>query len=88
MVRDTWTLSNGASSADVEFRTLAESGVEPPNPEFLKIHASFVKVLNLSGAAEYYESLERDVEERNGPVRLDRDADFTLLTCKLAILGN
>jgi len=47
---------------DVEFRTLAQSGVEPPNPAFLRAHAAFAKVLSLCGAIQYLESVERDAE--------------------------
>jgi hypothetical protein len=47
---------------DVEFPTLEESTVEPPNPAYLKVHAAFAKVLHLSGVAEYIERVERDAE--------------------------
>ena len=76
MARDGYRLTNGQVSADVEFRTLEASGFEPPNPEFLRVHAAFVKVLNLCGAAGYFESVEREVG-RSGTLRLDGGTDFS-----------
>jgi len=78
MARNGYTLTNGQDSADVEFQTLQQSGVEPPNPDFLRVHAAFAKVLNLCGAAEYFESVERDTE-RNATLRLDGGTDFGIL---------
>ncbi len=46
-------MSNGKREADVEFNTMSE--VDPPNPDFLRIHAAFAKVLHLSGAAGRFE---------------------------------
>ncbi|KAH8993056.1 hypothetical protein EDB86DRAFT_2830278 [Lactarius hatsudake] len=57
MVRQGSTLSNGSLDSDVEFPTLEVSSVEPPNPNCLKIHAAFAKVLHLCGVAEYIETL-------------------------------
>jgi hypothetical protein len=78
MTRDFLRLSNGRTSADVEFATSAESGFEPPNPIFLGVHAAFAKVLNLCGAAEYLESVERKAED-NATLHLNRERDFGLL---------
>jgi len=88
MARDGYRLTNGQVSAVVEFRTLESSGVEPPNPEFLRVHAAFAKVLNLCGAAEYLENIEREVET-TGALRLDGGTDFsTLLMTRLVILAH
>ncbi len=88
MTRNVYRLSNGQASASVEFRTLQQAGVEPPNPDFLRVHAAFAKVLNLCGAAEYFESVERDAE-RNGTLRLDGGTDFgMLLMSKLVIMAH
>jgi hypothetical protein len=88
MARDGYRLTNGQVSADVEFRTLENSGVEPRNPEFLRVHAAFVKVLNLCSAAEYFESVERDVG-RSGALRLDGGTYFALLLMtRLAIMAH
>jgi hypothetical protein len=46
------------TEVDVEFPTREESSVEPPNPEYLNVHAAFAKVLHLCGAAEYMDSVE------------------------------
>jgi hypothetical protein len=70
------TLSNGSREVDVEFRTREEeSSIEPPSPEYLKVHAAFAKVLHLCGAAEYIESVERDAE-MEGTLRLNGETDF------------
>jgi hypothetical protein len=70
----------------VEFQTLA--GIEPPNPEFLKIHAAFAKVLHISGAAEFMERLKKD-EEREVSLFMHPTNDFAMvLGCRLAILAN
>ncbi|KAN0132173.1 hypothetical protein V8E53_009939 [Lactarius tabidus] len=87
MSREGRTLTNGLSEVDVEFRTLEESSVEPPNPDYLKVHAAFAKVLNLCGAAEYVESVERDAE-MEGTLRMNGDTDFaTYLQSKLVVLA-
>ena len=70
MTREGRTLTTGLSEVDVEFRTQEESFVEPPNPEYLKVHAAFAKVLHLCGAAEYIENVERDAE-MEGNLRLN-----------------
>jgi hypothetical protein len=79
-------LSNGSHEADVEFPTLEESSIEPPNPDYLKVHAAFAKVLHLCGAADYIESVERDAETK-GTLRLNGETDFaSYLQSKLAVL--
>jgi hypothetical protein len=55
-------LSNGLTEADVEFPTLGESSVEPPNAYYLKVHAAFAKVLHLSGVSDYVGGVEWDAE--------------------------
>jgi len=88
MTRDYLRLSNGLRSADAVFRTLAQSGVDPPDPEFIRIHAAFAKVLNLSAAAEYVERLEREAK-KNDALFLNREVDFsTLLMSKLAVISH
>jgi len=80
-------LSNGLREVDVEFRTREESSVEPPNPEYLKVHAAFAKVLHLCGAADYIESVERDAEIR-GTLRLNGETDFgSYLQSRLAVVA-
>jgi len=72
---------------DVEFRTREETSVEPPNPEYLKVHAAFAKVLHLCGAADYIESVERDAEIR-GTLRLNGETDFgSYLQSRLAVVA-
>jgi hypothetical protein len=78
MVHSGVVLSNGPYEVDVEFRTLAQSGVEPPNPTFFRAHAAFAKVLSLCGAIEYLESVERDAE-RSGSLRENGETDVGLL---------
>ncbi|KZT27138.1 hypothetical protein NEOLEDRAFT_1168302 [Neolentinus lepideus HHB14362 ss-1] len=55
-------LNAARKDVDVTFRSVAELGVEPPDPELLRIPAAFAKVLHACGAAEYYERLEREGE--------------------------
>ncbi|KAJ7494928.1 hypothetical protein FB451DRAFT_1387040 [Mycena latifolia] len=60
--------------------------LEPPNPEYLRIHASFAQVLHLSGAAELLEELRRDAE-RMEMLHLNGHVDFGLaLASHLAAL--
>jgi len=78
-------LTTGECEKDVEFRSLAQSGVEPPDPTFLRAHAAFAKVLRLCGAAEYFESVESDADDR-GSLRENGGTDVgLLLMSKLAI---
>ena len=87
MTRSGTRLSNGLREVDVEFPTLEESTVEPPNPAYLKVHAAFAKVLHLSGAAEYIEKVERDAE-MEGTLRPDGKTDFgSYLQSKIAIVA-
>ncbi|KAL0948721.1 hypothetical protein HGRIS_001458 [Hohenbuehelia grisea] len=50
--RDGRYFSNSVSEADVQFPPFVESDVLPPDPEFIRIHAAFAKVLHLTVAAE------------------------------------
>ncbi|KAF8868637.1 hypothetical protein CPB84DRAFT_1928018 [Gymnopilus junonius] len=71
----------------VEFPTLAESGIDLPNPEFLKIHAACAKVLNISGIEKYVGSLEEGA--KNNDLSLFSREDFSaLLRFKLAAFGH
>ncbi|KAL0952337.1 hypothetical protein HGRIS_006617 [Hohenbuehelia grisea] len=87
-VRQGLCFSNGQVEADVQFPPYAQSGVLPPNPEFIRIHAAFAKVLHLSAATEYiydYDgSNEGEVDQR-----LAQEADFgELLISKLEIMAH
>ena len=87
MAREGIRLSNGLREVDVEFRTQEESSIEPPNPQYLKVHAAFAKVLHISGAAEYVESIERDAE-MEGTLRLNCETDFgSYLRSKFVVLA-
>jgi hypothetical protein len=87
MSRRTLALSNGLREVDVEFRTLEESSVEPPSPEYLKVHAALAKVLHLCGAAEYIERVERDAE-REMTLRTNGETDFeSYLQSRLVAVG-
>lgn len=75
-----------SAGGDVEFNT--GTGVNPPEPRFLQIHAAFAKVLHLSGAAEYVDRVERETEKRMESIsgHLD-DTDFaSLLHLKLSLV--
>ncbi|KIM47112.1 hypothetical protein M413DRAFT_422839 [Hebeloma cylindrosporum] len=85
LVRPSVVLTNGSRGCDVEFRTLAQSGIEPPNPTFIRAHAAFAKVLEFCGASQYFESVERDAEDF-GFLPENGDTDIgSLLMAKLAI---
>lgn len=77
--------SNGASCADVEFRTLEESGVEPPNPLYFRVHAAIAKVLSRSRAIRYYMNLGFDSDEN---LPLDSEDGSAVFKYKLAVLAN
>ena len=87
MSRQGILLSNGLEEADVEFRT-EEPSVEPPNPDYLQVHAAFAKVLHLCGAAEYIEKVDWDARmERT--LRMNGETDFSsYLRPKLAIIDH
>ncbi|KAI9466109.1 hypothetical protein BJY52DRAFT_1413613 [Lactarius psammicola] len=87
MPRKSTRLSNGSREVDVEFPPREKSSIEPPNPDYLKVHGAFAKVLSLCGAAEYMGSVERDAE-MEGTLRLNGEMDFaSYLQSKLAILA-
>ena len=72
---------------DVEFRTQEESSVEPPNPEYLKVHAAFAKVLHLCGATEYMDSVERNAE-MEGTLHPNGETDFgSYLQSRLVVIA-
>ncbi|KAJ7242608.1 hypothetical protein B0H12DRAFT_848942 [Mycena haematopus] len=74
-------LSNGDFESIVDF-----NDEEPPNPEYLKVHAAFAQVLHLSGAAEFLEELRRDAEHME-MLYLDGQVDFGVaLASQLAVL--
>ncbi|CAK5279108.1 unnamed protein product [Mycena citricolor] len=83
MVQDGRRFSNGRVSTIVDFRKV--EGIDLPDPQFLEIHAAFARVLNLCGAAEYFESVERNAE--GGMTLLtDGTTDIeSLLLCRLPI---
>ncbi|KIM40633.1 hypothetical protein M413DRAFT_446058 [Hebeloma cylindrosporum] len=71
-------LATGKEEVDIEFRSLAQSGVDPPNPALLSAHAAIAKVLNLCGAGRYVEKVERDAEDC-GILREDGETDVAIL---------
>ena len=86
MIREGKCLSNGSRERDVEFPTLEESSVEPPNPEYLRVHAAFCKTLHLCGAADYIASVEMGADIK-GTLRPDGETDFAAyLQSKLTIV--
>lgn len=58
----TFGFSNGQGETVVQSPTLEHSSIEPPNPNYLKIHAAFAKVLNLCGAVVYGYRVECEAE--------------------------
>lgn len=88
MIQPYMRLSNGLHQVDVEFPTLEESTVGPLNPAYLKVHASFAKVLHFSDVAECIASVERDVKVED-TLRPDGEKDFaSYRRSKIAIFAN
>ncbi|KAL9708936.1 hypothetical protein Ac2012v2_007752 [Leucoagaricus gongylophorus] len=58
-----YRFNSGEITVDVEFPTEAESTVKPPDPEIIRIHAAFARVLGLSGAIYYFDKLEQSSEQ-------------------------
>jgi hypothetical protein len=66
---------------------LDDPKVEAPDPELIKIHAAFGKVLHLCGAAEYVAKLESQIDEDMAPALDDGvDSCATRLIAKLELL--
>jgi len=42
------------------------------NPQFIKIHAAFSRVLYLSGAADYFDKVEDTAEQNSFPMRANQ----------------
>lgn len=86
MSRPQFRLSNRRDSADVQFRAVEDPDhIEPPNPEFLEVHAAFAKVLHISGAAEFVDKLQADGE----PLFMHPTNDFAMIIShRLAILAD
>ncbi|TFK67663.1 hypothetical protein BDN72DRAFT_898760 [Pluteus cervinus] len=82
---DGLALSNGAVSGDVEFRTATESGVDPPDPEYIKVHAAFARVLDVSGIKNYFDWLED--QSHDDLFRGDKLDFTTALTSKLSLIA-
>ena len=40
-----------------------QEGTPPPDPQLLALHATCIRVVHMSGAAEFFDSLEQDTEE-------------------------
>lgn len=88
MIQPYMRLDNGLHQVDVKFPTLEESTVEPLNPVYLKVHASFAKDMHLSDVAECIASVERDVKVED-TLRPDGEKDFaSYLRSKIAIFAN
>ncbi len=58
-----------------------------PSPELLALHAACAKVANLSGAAEYLDRVDRDIEE-NGVLKENGDSPELLDVAIWRALGN
>ncbi|KAF4568099.1 hypothetical protein EYR36_010107 [Pleurotus pulmonarius] len=58
-----------------------------PSPELLALHAACAKVANLSGAAEYLDKVDRDIEE-NGVLKENGDSSELLDVAIWRALGN
>ena len=74
----------GEVTVDVEFPAEAESMVKPPDPEIIRIHAAFARVLSPSGAIDYFDKVEWSAKQLGG-LSTDGTSDLgLLLTGRLA----
>ncbi len=84
--RADFCLSVPETEVDVEFRTREESPVDPPNPDYLRVHVAIAKVLYLSEAADHMQSVVWEVEYE-GALSPNGETDFaTYLWSKLLTL--
>ncbi|KAL9708594.1 hypothetical protein Ac2012v2_008139 [Leucoagaricus gongylophorus] len=76
--RSNYRFTSGEATRDVEFLASAESMVKPPDPEIIRIHAAFARVLSLSGAIDYFDKVELSAEQLGG-LSTDGTSDLELL---------
>jgi len=76
--RSNYRFTSGEATRDVEFLASAESMVKPPDPEIIRIHAAFARVLSLSGAIDYFDKVELSAEQLGG-LPTDGTSDLELL---------
>ena len=82
-----YRFGNCSNEVDVEFPTMEESSVEHPNPDYLKVHAAFAKLLHLRGAVLYVDGVELEAQ-MDGPLCPNGEMDYALkLLSKLAIIS-
>lgn len=66
---------------------MEESSVEHPNPDYLKVHAAFAKLLHLCGAVLYVDGVELEAQ-MDGPLCPNGEMDCaSKLLSKLAIIS-
>ena len=73
-----YRFTSGEATRDVEFLASAESMVKPPDPEIIRIHAAFARVLSLSGAIDYFDKVELSAKQLGG-LSTDGTSDLELL---------
>lgn len=75
--------SLAVSEVTCEFNT--DTGIEPPDPRLLAIHAALAKVIHACGAGEHFSMIVEN-EEEIGVLNSDGTSDIgALLSCRLAI---
>ena len=52
--------------------------IKPPDPEIIRIHAAFARVLSLSGAIDYFDKVELSAEKL-GELSTNGTSDLELL---------
>ncbi|KAJ7629369.1 hypothetical protein DFH06DRAFT_1480366 [Mycena polygramma] len=67
--------SNGLRATDVTFPSKDITGVDPPDPYLIAIHAAFGRILHHCGVAEYFDDIERQ-REGGTTLRMDGKTDF------------
>jgi hypothetical protein len=74
----------------VRFKDNPDQGMEAPDRSFIKVHAGFANVANISGLAQLYQNAEDDHLDNSSlcPGSDEGGADFgTRLAAKLAVLA-
>jgi len=53
--------------------------VHPPDPELLRIHTAFARVLHMSGVGDYFDTVQEEAEEQDTVISADGQTDVGLL---------
>ena len=77
-----YTVNAGAHELEIKFESFGQhnsDAVHPPDPELLRIHAAFARVLHMSGVGDYFDNLEEEAGEQDAVISADGRTDIGLL---------